>query len=140
MSKLYLAEGEAVFDITTEPLAFYQNVSASKELRDASNEAESIIREFGVESSMRMDVFKAKVAAEKNIKASGVWDSLTPEEQRLVDKMVLDGTRAGLALPEKEREKLMTLKKELSQACLDFSVSHLLIPGGHFNNSMTEKF
>jgi Zn-dependent oligopeptidase len=120
---LVLAEGEAVFDLTTEPLAFYQNVSASKELRDASNEAESIVREFGVETSMRMDVFKAKVAAEKNIKASGVWDSLSPEEQRLVDKMVLDGTRAGLALPEKEREKLMSLKKELSQACLDFSVS-----------------
>ena len=123
----------------TGPLTFYQNVSPTKELRDASNEAESLVRDFGVESDMRLDVFNSKVAAEKNIKASGKWDSLSPEEQRLVEKMVrfvhtllnslnqdppqiLDGTRAGLALPEKKRDELTTLKKELSQVCLEFSV------------------
>jgi Zn-dependent oligopeptidase len=63
------------------------------------------------------------VAAEKNIKESGQWDKLSSEEKRLVDKMILDGKRAGLALPEKERDELMALKKELSQACLEFSVS-----------------
>jgi Zn-dependent oligopeptidase len=72
----------------TEPLAFYQNVSPSKELRDSSNEAESLVRDFGVECSMRLDVFSSKVAAEKNIKESGQWDKLSPEEQRLVEKMV----------------------------------------------------
>lgn len=72
----------------TEPLAFYQNVSPTKELRDASNEAESEVRNFGVEASMRLDVFNAKIAAEKNIKASGQWDKLTPEDQRLIEKMV----------------------------------------------------
>lgn len=71
---------------------------------------------------MRLDVFRAKQAAEKNIKASG--QKLTSEEQRLVDKMILDGTRAGLALPDKAREELTTLKKELSSTCLEFSVSH----------------
>ena len=35
---------------------------------------------------------------------------------------ILDGTRAGLALPEKKRDELTTLKKELSQVCLEFSV------------------
>ena len=98
-------------------------MSPSKELRDASNDAEVLVRDFGVTSSMRLDVFQAKVAAEKNIKASGQWDKLSSEEKRLVDKMILDGKRAGLALPEKERDELMTLKKELSQACLEFSVS-----------------
>ena len=83
-----LADAEAELDAGTEPLAFYQNVSPSKELRDASNEAESLIRDFGVESSMRLDVYKAKVAAEKNLKASGEWEKLSPEQQRLVDKMV----------------------------------------------------
>ena len=63
-------------------------MSASKELRDASNEAESLLRDFGVESSMRLDVFKAKVAAKENAEASGQWDKLSPEQQRLVDKMV----------------------------------------------------
>jgi hypothetical protein len=37
---------------------------------------------------MRIDVFNSKVAAEKNIKDSGKWDTLSPEEQRLVEKMV----------------------------------------------------
>ncbi|CCM01864.1 uncharacterized protein FIBRA_03935 [Fibroporia radiculosa] len=114
-----LAEAEALLDGVVEPLSFYQNVSTSKELRDASNAAEVLVRDYGVESSMRLDVFQAKLAAEKNIKASG--ETLAPEEQRLVDKMILDGKRAGLALPEKEREELTKLKKELSQASLEFS-------------------
>ncbi|KAK2465233.1 hypothetical protein APHAL10511_002587 [Amanita phalloides] len=118
---LALAESENEFDGEAEPLSFYQNVSPSKEMRDASNEAERLVRDFGVESSMRLDVYEAKVNAEKNIKASGKWDKLSPEEKRLVEKMILDGTRSGLALPEKEREELTTLKKELSQVCLEFS-------------------
>ena len=103
------------------PLSFYRNVSTSKELRDASNDAEQLIRDYGIESSMRIDVYNAKVAAQKNIEASG--KKLNPEEQRLVEKMVQDGTRAGLGLPEADRERLTTWKKELSQVCLEFSVS-----------------
>lgn len=37
---------------------------------------------------MRMDVFNAKIAAERNIKESGKWDALEAEERRLVEKMV----------------------------------------------------
>jgi len=107
--------------VVTDPVAFYQNVSPSKELRDASNEAEQLVLDFGVESSMRIDVYHAKVAAQKNIEVSG--KKLNPEEQRLVEKMIQDGTRAGLALPEADRERLTVWKKELSQVCLEFSVS-----------------
>ena len=107
--------------MVTDPVTFYHNVSPSKELRDASNEAEQLALDFGVESSMRIDVYNAKVAAQKNIEASG--KKLNPEEQRLVEKMVQDGTRAGLALPEADRERLTVWKKELSQVCLEFSVS-----------------
>ncbi|KAH7885032.1 hypothetical protein F5I97DRAFT_1810510 [Phlebopus sp. FC_14] len=115
-----LATAEAEVDVLVEPLAFYQNVATSKELRDASTEAEKLQRDFAVEESMRLDVFLAKVAAERNLRASGAYEKLSKEQQRLVEKMVLDGKRAGLSLPEKEREELMALKKELSQACLDF--------------------
>lgn len=82
---------------------------------------------------MRLDVFQAKVAAEKNIKDNGEWDKLSPEQQRLVEKMMLDGKRAGLALPEKERNELMKLKKELSQTCLDFMVNHFVNLREEFN-------
>ncbi|KIY67106.1 metallopeptidase MepB [Cylindrobasidium torrendii FP15055 ss-10] len=118
---LALAKADTLFETTAEPLSFYQNVSTVKELRDAANEAESLTRNYGVEDSMRLDVFHAKAAAEKNIKASGKWDSLSAEEKRLVEKLVLDGTRAGLALPDDKRTKLTELKKELSQVCLEFS-------------------
>ncbi|KAJ8519018.1 hypothetical protein ONZ45_g3985 [Pleurotus djamor] len=117
---LPLAYSETDLDAVVEPLSFYQNVSPSKELRDASNEAEVLVRDYGVEASMRLDVFQAKVSAEKNIKESGQWDKLSAEDQRLIEKMAY-GKRAGLALPEAERAQLTTLKKELSQACLEFS-------------------
>ena len=86
--QIALADAENEFDGISEPLSFYQNVSPSKELRDASNEAEVQVRNYGVESSMRLDVFQAKVNAETNLKASGEWDKLSSEEKRLVEKMV----------------------------------------------------
>lgn len=66
-------------------------------------------------------MFKAKLAAEENIKTSGT--NLSSEEQRLVEKMIQDGTRAGLALPEKERDELSVLQKDLQQICSEFTVS-----------------
>ncbi|KAF7365271.1 Metallopeptidase MepB [Mycena venus] len=117
---LALEAAETDFETQTEPLSFYQNVSPSKELRDASNDADGLVRDYGVESSMRLDVFQAKLAAEKNIKSSGLWEKLSSEEQRLIDKMILAGKRAGLGLPEAERNTLTVLQKELSQVCLEF--------------------
>lgn len=108
-------------EVLTEPLIFYQNVATSKELRDASNAAEVLLRDYGIEISMRLDVYQAKVNAEKNIKASG--RKLNPEESRLVEKLILDGKRSGLDLPDKARKELEKLKKELSQACVEFMVS-----------------
>lgn len=87
-----------------EPLIFYQNVSPTKELRDASNDAEALLRDFAVETEMRLDLFKAATNAKKNIEASNL--TLTPEQDRLVEKTILDGVRAGLALPDEQRQKL----------------------------------
>ncbi|KAJ6584908.1 hypothetical protein B0H19DRAFT_926190 [Mycena capillaripes] len=117
---LALEAAETDFETVTEPLSFYQNVSPSKQLRDASTDADSAVRDYGVESSMRLDVYQAKLAAEKTIKSSGLWEKLSSEEQRLIDKMILAGKRAGLGLPESERNTLMALQKELSQVCLEF--------------------
>jgi len=71
---------------------------------------------------MRLDVFQAKIAAEKNLRQPGAFEKLTKEQQRLVEKMVLDGKRAGLALPQQERESLVALKKELSHVTVEFMV------------------
>ena len=102
---LALADADARLDTISEPLSFYQNVSPSKELRDASNQAEILLRDFAVEASMRVDVYNAVKGAAENVEKSK--ENLGPEEKRLIEKMVLDGKRAGLALPEEERKVLM---------------------------------
>ncbi|KIP08915.1 hypothetical protein PHLGIDRAFT_18769 [Phlebiopsis gigantea 11061_1 CR5-6] len=119
---LALAHREAEFYENFELLKFYEHVSPSKELRDASSEAAALQSDHQVEVSMRLDLFQAKQAALSNIRQSGL--QLEPEEQRLVDKMIQDGTRAGLALPEADREELSKLKKELSSVCLQFIRSY----------------
>ncbi|KAH7913359.1 mitochondrial endopeptidase [Hygrophoropsis aurantiaca] len=115
-----LAGADTILAIQTEPLAFYRNVATDKALRDASTEVETLKGHYHVDLTMRLDVFQAKVVAEKNLRASGEWDKLNSEQQRLAEKMVLESKRAGLALPEKEREQLTLLKKDLSQVCLEF--------------------
>lgn len=76
-----------------------------------------MLREFGVEAEMRVDVFIAKKNAAANTKTQ-----LKSEEQRLVDRMLLDGKRAGLDLPEEKRKLVTEKKKELSQLCVEFGV------------------
>lgn len=74
---------------------------------------------------MREDLYQAKVIAEANLLKTGAWDKLSAEQKRLVEKMLLDGKRAGLALEQKEdKERLKSLRNELSAACLEFMVGH----------------
>lgn len=118
-----LGISEAILQTQTEPLMFMKHVSPLKTLRDASSEADRLIEEYKVDSSRRMDLFQAKLAAEKAIKASGEWGKLSVEQQRLVDKMILDGTRLGLMLAEDAREELKKLQKDLHQTEQEFRVS-----------------
>jgi len=110
---LPLATREAAVEAIMGPLSFYQNVSASKELRDASNEAEGLLRDFNVEASMRVDVFEAIKSAAESIEKTG--KELAPEEKRLVDKMLLEGKRAGLDLPEEKRNELTEVRYSSNQ-------------------------
>jgi Zn-dependent oligopeptidase len=121
MKQLALAQAEAALSTVADPLTFYQSVSPDKDLRDASNEADKLVQDYSIELSMRTDVYHAVQDAAESIARSG--EKLSSEEQRLVDKMVLEGKRAGLALPEDKRTQLLDLKKELSQVELDFTVS-----------------
>ena len=92
-------------------------------LRDASTKSEERTREYANEASMREDVYKAKATAAANLRKTGAWDALSAEQKRLVDKMLLDGKRAGLALEKKEdKELLKRLKDDLSDVCLKFTV------------------
>jgi Zn-dependent oligopeptidase len=102
------------------PLSGYRFFSPSRDVQDASSKAVSLLSDYGVETSMRLDVFQAKLAAEKNMKTSGEWERLDSESRRLVEKMIVEGKRVGLALPEKEKDELKALRKELESLCIQF--------------------
>ena len=140
---LPIAAAATILETRTECLIFYKNVAPDTAVRDASNEAKGLLDEFKLEALMRVDVFEAVRGAAEEVQRSKV--QLDAEEKRLVEKMLLDGKRAGLALPEPERKELrkvlrpcvlymvhpwkyaltlglrVQLKKELSQTCLEFS-------------------
>ncbi|KAF8128578.1 mitochondrial endopeptidase [Boletus edulis] len=133
-----LALAEAELKCVSEPLAFYQNVSPDKELRDASTLAEERTRKFANEQSMREDLYKAMVTAEANLRQTGARDNLSAEQKRLVEKMLLDGKRAGLALEKMEdKGRLKTLKDRLSDACLEF-IKNINEENGHISFTREE--
>ena len=125
-----VSEGDASFKNVLLPLAydenrqgleshilgFYQSVSTSQELRDASTEAERLMDDFSIEASMREDVFKLVDAALKR------KEQLDPESQRLLEKEHKSFVRNGLNLPAgPKRDRFKEIKKRLSQLGIIFS-------------------
>lgn len=102
--------------IESHIIGFYNAVSTNKELRDASSEAEQLLDDFGIESSMREDVFNLVDAVLKK------GAQLDPESQRLLDKDHKSFIRNGLSLPAGEkRERFKEIKQRLSQISIAFS-------------------
>ncbi|KAJ3135204.1 hypothetical protein HK100_002975 [Physocladia obscura] len=123
-----IPEGTHSFDNTIRPLAledkvfaplitsfdFPQHVSADKAVRDASSAAETKYSAYNVETSMRKDVFESvkKYASKK--------EKLSPEDQRLVDRIIRDFSRNGLDLSVEKQTRITQIKKELSELGIQF--------------------
>lgn len=118
-------------------LGFYQYVSADSALRDASTEAEKIMDEFGIECSMREDVFRlvdavynnTGLAASKEQNPDLVIDDAVVksvglenvESARLLEKERKSYIKNGLGLPEgPKRDRFKEIKKRLSQIQIAF--------------------
>lgn len=108
---LRIARDDSVIENIVGPLTFYQYVSTAEDIRNAANAAEIRVNEYAIESGMRVDVFKALKAAKENIDKSG--KKLTAEEARLVEKLLLNGKRNGLDLPEETRTKVTEVRQFL---------------------------
>ncbi|KAF2433480.1 metallopeptidase MepB [Tothia fuscella] len=96
-------------------IGFYQAVSTDKALRDASSEAEKLMDDYGIESSMREDIFKlVDVAFKKN-------EKLDPESRRYLEKDHKSYVRNGLGIPAgPKRERFKEIKKRLSDLSIQF--------------------
>jgi metallopeptidase MepB len=113
---LPMALDENMQTLEAHILGFYQSVSTNQELRDASTEAEKLMDDYGIEASMREDVFELVDAALKK------GDKLDPESQRLLEKEHKSFVRNGLNIPAgPKRDRFKEIKKRLSQLSIVFS-------------------
>ena len=112
---LPLANDENTMALETRRLGFYQAVSTDQALRDASTEADTQLDDFGIESSMREDVFRLVDAVLKK------GEKLDPESQRLLEKEHKNYIRYGLGIPAgPKRDRFKEIKKRLSQISIIF--------------------
>lgn len=96
-------------------IGFYQAVSTDKALRDASTEAEKLLDDFSIESSMREDVFELVDAVLKK------KESLDAESQRLLEKDHKSYIRNGLNLRAgSQRDRFKEIKQRLSAISIEF--------------------
>lgn len=131
-------EDENQGSLTGRILGFYQYVSSEEALRNASTEAEKLMDEFGIEMSMREDVFRLvdavyqasglKEAKEKaqdglidNKLAKGLGFN-DAESARLLDKERKSYIKNGLGLATQEqKDRFKEIKKRLSQIQIQFT-------------------
>lgn len=88
---------------------FYQSVSASQELRDASVKAEELLAEFVTDYYTREDAFKRVEGAFKR------GEDLDPESQKLVRDSYLAYVHNGMELPSgSKRDRYKEISKRLN--------------------------
>lgn len=112
---LPMAYDENTMALDAHIIGFYQAVSTNQELRDASTEAEKLLDDFSIESSMREDVYNVVEAAFHK------GEKLDPESQRLLEKERKNYIRNGLGIPAgPKRDRFKEIKKRLSEIGIVF--------------------
>ncbi|KAM9820744.1 LOW QUALITY PROTEIN: neurolysin, mitochondrial [Neosynchiropus ocellatus] len=97
-------------------LDFPQYVCPSREVRAASTDADKKLSEFDVELSMREDVFQRITALQRS-----VAEDVSPEERRLLDRLVTLGKRNGLHLSCSVQEEVKRTSKLISELSIEFN-------------------
>lgn len=99
---------------TADRLNLVKETSRDAAVREAAADALKKFSEWSVGLEYREDVYKA-------IKAfADTKPKLAPDEAKLLEEMLRDYRRAGLALPKTERDEVERMRKELSGLTTDF--------------------
>ena len=115
---LPFAQDDNNMSLETHIIGFYQAVSTDAALRDASTEAEKLMDDFAIESSMREDIFKL---VDEVFKAQKDDEKLDLESRRLLEKDHKGYIRMGLGIPAgPERDRFKAIKKRLSELSITF--------------------
>ncbi|GAA5990167.1 hypothetical protein JCM10908_005855 [Rhodotorula pacifica] len=113
-----LAVKSAECDRTLEPALFLQYVATEEDIRDASVEADKAVQAWSVDMIGREDVYEALLDAQKHVEREKV--QLNPEEQRLLERVVLERKRNGLGLDKEKRKQYQQLKKRIMELEVEF--------------------
>lgn len=95
-------------------LGFLKETSPNAALRDAATEAIKQLQEWGVGAEYREDVYLTLKAY------ADTQPQLFGEDKKLLDEIMRDYRRAGLALPKAERDEVEKLRKQLTALTTDF--------------------
>ncbi len=91
-----------------------QNVHTEAPVRDAAGDAQVEVNNWAVGLEYREDVYRVLEGFAKR------RTQLEPEQARLMEEVLRDYRRAGLALPAEERAEVERLRKELNEVQNEF--------------------
>lgn len=92
-------------------LDFVSDVSPIKEVRDVSNEAKEKLSAFFIQQASRKDIYEAVLAFSKKDQDVA---ALTPDYKKMLEDVLKDFKRMGMALPEDKRQELIAIKTKIS--------------------------
>ncbi|MDQ2985454.1 MAG: Zn-dependent oligopeptidase [Armatimonadota bacterium] len=93
---------------------FMANVSTDANERNVARASEQVVVDWYIETAKREDLYKAvKAYADTN-------PTLAGERKRALEFTMRDYRRAGITLPEEQRNRLKEIEKELSRLGIEF--------------------
>jgi len=103
--------------LTENRLEIIRQTSTDTALRDAAEDQKKTLDQWFVSVDYRLDVFQAIQAY------AGTNPNLAGEDAKLLQETLRDYRRAGLALPQAQRDEVESLRKKLSTLETDFEAN-----------------